>query len=138
MMGKRKKDHAKFILPRPSMDGNFKNRVWTVKQVNFWGISVTPEYKGVEDLKEDLYWQIQYKRSLRLLVFVICAAEFVELLITKEVIFFFKLLAYNKGITEFIKSLICFRNSEPYTRGFVGKNKPEKMSNCSCSQCRYY
>ena len=49
--------------------------------MNFWGISVISEYRGVEDLKGDLHWQIQDECSLCFLVFAICAAEFVVLLI---------------------------------------------------------
>lgn len=41
-----------------------------------------------------------------------------------------KLLVYNEGIIEFIKSLIYFKNFEFFSSVLMRKNKLEKTSNC--------
>ena len=84
-----------------------------------WATNTQTSTKGVEYLKSVLPWQIQDK------CLPFWFLPLVELLIQgtdlKK-----HLQVYNKNITEFIKNMIYFRNSEPYSNVLMGKNKLEK------------
>ena len=71
-------------------------------------------------MKSVLPWQIQDTCLLFSLISATCRAVNTGNRFSKN------LQVSNKNVTEFIKNMIYFRNSEPYSNVLMGKNKLEK------------